>query len=212
VRSVRRLAIVAASAMATLVVSHELVYRFAHGRHAAEVMSIRGHDGYWQQFMVAVLALVVLIGGIAAVRLRQLSRLVARGTHDGASGTMERVTFLPALCRTWIGLIATTALLFVLQENAEPLVQGRALPGLTALVEAGGMPLGLIAAMSFLIGLVVTAVRWRHDTLVTRLAAVRPDWPRRISFERPVTRELMPAGLVAGPRSVRAPPAVWSLG
>lgn len=81
----RSAAAFAVVALATLAISHALVYLLAHGSGAAfaDAMAEDGHDQYWTMFVATV---VLALVGLALVAARQLLRLTrvaraARASH-----------------------------------------------------------------------------------------------------------------------------------
>jgi hypothetical protein len=205
-----------ALASVTLVLAHEVVFLAGYGTRFGMALADSGHGARWALAVVAVLTL----GGLLAVaagwrlyQLRTLARTLSEGRPGRASGTRDLT--MPALRRlvltAWTTLLASTSVLFVIQENWERLVVGQASPGLAVL----GSPeypnsLLVILVVTLVVAVIAGLYRWHRDALVARIAVARSRWPRR--NDAPPPREpahsRRPASILGRRQALRAPPAL----
>src|SRR5690349_6459670 len=128
----RSVGLVAALTLATVAVSHHLVYLLSHRARAgyAGAMTQHGHDATWTDILVVVGG-AVLVTSIAAARQLVRLRRQAAGLGPSAAHPGVRhlaVGFLHLL--VILTLLATAA--FLVQENLELLAAGHAMSGLGA--------------------------------------------------------------------------------
>lgn len=172
--------------LATLAISHELIYLIAHGPGDGyrTAMTDGGHDAYWMDFVLVVSLTCGSLLAVASVQLRRLSRqaaAIASGRdrshpHDGGLGSLLRLT-VPLWGR--VALLSTLA--FLAQENIETASVGQAMPGLGVIAGQQAVALPLFVLVSFGVALVRALVRWRRDVLLARTrgqaSARRPSRP-----------------------------------
>jgi hypothetical protein len=166
----------AVTALASLVLAHNLIFIAGFGSRFGAVMAHTGHDHGWT---VAALTSIGLAVSLLAVALRRLQQL--RRTALG-SGAMRLPTepglraFASRWLGWWVALTLVTAVLFVLQENLEHARIGASLPGLEVLWStAYPSAIAIILAVAFSISLVAALLGWRSSVLVARIAAARPN-------------------------------------
>jgi hypothetical protein len=195
-------------ALVALVLAHNLVFVQAYGSAYPNALARTGHDDAWTTAVLIVLALGLALLAAGLWQLHRLGRAAASAPLGSAS-TESAGSFAADLLRSWAGLTASTAALFVVQENLEHVVRGEPLPGAAVLVRAGSpVPLTIVAAVAFALALVGALYRWRRDVLTARIAAARARWrlepalPRR-SQETDRRPLLALGGSIRG----RAPPA-----
>jgi hypothetical protein len=198
----------AGMALVAHVLAHNLVFLATYGPRYGQALVETGHDTAWTTaFIVALgLGLALLVAG--TWQLRRLSRQArsvraAAGPRDPGPSA-----FAAHLGRLWRGLLPATALLFVLQENAEHLAVGDGLPGLGVLAR-GGSPLALtvIGAVTFGVALVGALYRWRRDTLVARISTGHGPWRRpTVKPQRPRGTDRRAPLALGGSVAGRAPP------
>lgn len=171
-RRVPGLLLSAMLALAVLVVGHNLVFLLTFGSEAGIALARTGHGSRWDETVLIVLTAEGLLATLAALRLAYLYRLVRRlGPHFATGGLSVRA-YVRALLPFWLGLFATSTLLFVLQENVEHWNAGLSLPGLGVLGAADYVsPLPVFALVSLFVAAVAALFRWGVTTLEARIAA-----------------------------------------
>jgi hypothetical protein len=182
---IRQIAAVATLVMASLAVSHELIYLLAHGTGAeySRAMQEGGHDRYWSSFVLTVAAVTLVLAVTAVCQIRRLMRqafLVQAGrlcVDDRGFGLFARLT-----ARLWLTLAAGTSVVFVMQENLETVAAANPLPALGVVSGEHAVALPVIAFVSLMVALVGALVRWGRHVLLSRLNSprvpVRPRAPR----------------------------------
>ncbi len=198
-------------AMVNLVVAHNLVFLHGYGPAYGEALARTGHGDSWQTAVVTVLCAGTGLLGIALWRLHRLGILVR--ALGGATVELDTGSsgFGHGLGRLWAGLTAATSLLFLIQENAERLLSGEGLPGLSVLGSSEYPDaLLIIGGVALAVALVGSLIRWRRAILIARLAAAVRHLHRRSGDRRrrPVDPDRRPATLLGRALAVRAPPAL----
>lgn len=196
--------------LASLALSHHLVYFLAHGpgESYSRAMTEAGHDRYWTTFLLLVGVVTVVLTVVGLRQLQRLTRLAAAarvGHLDVIDAGADR--FARLLVPLWLRLALLTAIAFLLQENLETLSVGQAAPGLGAVSGGHAAALPIIAAVSLLIAAVRALVCWRRDVLLARLRALRPSFGQEPE-PQPLVEVTLPVSPLDGHRNgVRAPPA-----
>jgi hypothetical protein len=200
-----------AMAAVALVTAHNLVFVLAYGAASGEALARSGHGDPWTDAVLVVLGAGAGLLATALWRLRQL------GLHVGALARAvpepeAAVTgFGRGLAGLWARLTIVTALLFLVQENAEHLQAGEALPGLGVLGSSEyPNALLVIAGVALVVALVGTLIRWRRAILIARFAAARRPRLRPASRARPACADpdRQPGTILGRALAVRAPPAL----
>jgi uncharacterized membrane protein YhaH (DUF805 family) len=199
----------AVTALASLVLAHNLIFIAGYGSRFPAVMAQTGHDHGWTVAALTSIGLSVSLLAVALRRLQELRR-TARGT-----GAM-RLPIEPGLrafasrwLAWWIALTLVTFVLFVIQENLEHAHIGTAMPGLAVLAsDAYPNAIAIILAVALGISLVAALLGWRSAVLIARIQAVRPrahsGASRAFRGSEPVDRR---RGSILGRRLAgRAPP------
>jgi len=163
------------TALASLVLGHNLIFIAGYGSRFGAALAHTGHDHGWT---VAALTSIGLAVSLLAVALRRLQQLRRRARGAGAM-RLPTEPGLRAFASRWLGwwiaLTLVTALLFVLQENLEHAHIRTALPGLAVLAsDAYPNAIGIIVAVALAISLVAALLGWRSAVLIARIEAVRP--------------------------------------
>jgi hypothetical protein len=199
---------IAAMGLVSLVVAHDLVFLAGFGPSYGAALLRTGHSTAWSSAVITV-----LIGAVGCVLLaaRQLRRLAAQAGASTAAGDYgpSMRTVAGRWVRLSLRLTALTAAAFVVQENAEHLASGEALPGLGTLgsVEYPNA-IWIIALVAFAVGLVGALFGWRFERLVARIRAVRPARrPPAASRRAPLDVDRRPLTLLGSGIAGRAPPA-----
>ncbi len=183
---VGRLAGLALLAFVALFLAHDAIYvaEYGAGRSYAAAMAATGHDGYYvpASLIVGVAALLAAVATL--LRLGHLT-IVAQSAAGRASRRRfidVGPTYFDELRALWSRLGPAVVLLFVLQENTEALLAGRAIPGADVLFGPGaGLVLPILGIATFLLAVVGAAIRWRTRILLGKVHA-----PRR--YARPQNR------------------------
>jgi hypothetical protein len=201
----------AVTALASLVLAHNLIFIAGYGSRFGAALAQTGHDHGWT---VAALTSIGLAGSLLAVALQRLQQL--RRTARGA-GAIRLPTepglraFASRWLAWWIALTLVTAVLLVIQENLEHAHIGTALPGLTVLAsDAYPNAIAIILAVALGISLVAALLGWRSSVLVARIEGLRPkarsEAAQSLGRPDPVDRR---QGSILGRRLAgRAPPFV----
>lgn len=190
----------------TLLLTHDAVWlvQLGPGGELASALRRGAHD-YWGAASAALAGIGVLIGIAASVRLRRL-RHMAR-TKSG-SRAVAIAPYASRLAAAWLRLALTVAIGFAIQENLEHLIVHGHAPGLGALA-GPEYPLALpvIAAITFLAGLLVAAFRVAEEILLARIGSSgRPRPPRRV--RHPELAVHRPAWSAPRLHAGRSPPAL----
>jgi hypothetical protein len=207
----RQIAVVATLVLASLAVSHELIYLLAHGVGAEYARAVQegGHDRYWTTFVLTV-AVVCLV--LAIVAVRQLSRLARQASlvRTGRLSVDDRGFSLLArlTARLWLLVAPGTSIAFLAQENVETITSTHALPGLVVVTGEHALALPVIALVSLLVALVGALVRCGRHMLLARLLRSLASIPRRVPRTLPPTSISRPPSTVAvQSHRLRAPPS-----
>jgi hypothetical protein len=198
-----------ATALVTLVLAHNVVFLATYGRRYGEALVQSGHDAAWTTAVGLVMGLGLALLTLGTWQLRRLSR------QARSLGAVDRLldpglaSFAAHLGRLWLGLTASTIVLFVTQENVEHLALGDPLPGIGVLARNGSpVALTVIAAVALGVALVGALFRWRRDVLIARIAAARGRWRlQRAQPRRSQAGDRRPQPALGGSISGRAPPA-----
>ena len=210
-RRVPSLVLTAVLALAVLVVGHNLVFLLTYGSDSGVALARTGHGIRWDETMRLVLGAEGLLATAATLRLAYLYRRVRRLSPGLVTGGLSVRGYVRALLPLWIGLFATSTMLFILQENFERWSAGVNLPGFGVLGSTSYVgPILVFALVSLFVAAVAALFRWGVTTLEARVAAARtparsvaPSPQRRFTLDpdRPATSIL--GRNLAG----RAPPA-----
>ena len=207
----RSIAAVATLVMASLSLSHELIYLLAHSSagNYAQAMQEGGHDRYWTTFVltVAVVSLALVMVVVRQLfRLRRLGASVRAGRLQVDDRALSLLTGMTA--RNWIVVTGTTSLGFLGQENLETVTAGHALPGFGVVGGEHFIALPVIALVSAAVALVGALVRWGRHVLLARLRRASelarrraPHLPHLRSLDRPTSTVALDG------HGLRAPPA-----
>ncbi len=176
-----------AFALLGFVVGHDAVFRAEYGALSSRALTMTG-EGYWLGFalvaaLVAAVPILAGVGGLVHLQhsIRQLRAAVAVGPQrpGGWRMTADRPA---APVRTWRAefahilprLTAATVSGFVLQENAQFLAAGHAMPGLAVLAwPYHPLSIPILCAISLLVSAAAAWIRWRGEVLASRLQAAR---------------------------------------
>lgn len=197
------------TALASLVLAHNLIFIAGYGSRFGAVMARTGHDHGWT---VAAITSICLAASLLAVAVRQLTHLRRAARGSGAvrlAGEPGLRAFAGLWLGWWIALTVATALLFVLQENMELARVGDTLPGLGILTSSAyPNATAIIVAVALGISFVAALLGWSSSVLTARIEAVR--WVPRagstpaLRMPEPIDRR---QGSILGRRLAgRAPP------
>jgi hypothetical protein len=210
-RRVPSLVLTAVLALAVLVVGHNLVFLLTYGSDSGVALAQTGHGSRWDETMRLVLGAEGLLATAATLRLAYLYRLVRLLRPGLVTGGLSARDYIRALLPLWIGLFATSTMLFILQENLERWSAGLNLPGLGVLGSASDVgPISVFALVSLFVAAVAALFRWGVTSLEARVAAART--PVRSAASSPQRRFALdprrPATSILGRNLAgRAPPA-----
>ncbi len=177
--------------MASLAVSHELIYLVAHGTgdEFAQAMQAGGHDGYWFQFALTIAGVTL---ALSAVAVRQLHRLRHQADAVSAGRLVVRDTGRRILARMtgqlWLLIAGGTVLAYVAQENIEVFAMMGRLPGLDVVTGAQIAAIPVIALTSLVVAVVGGLMRWRRHVLLARIRAALAPIRRTPAPMRQVSR------------------------
>jgi hypothetical protein len=213
-RALERLRFLALAALGSLV-AHDAIFAAQYGLGPARdhALAATAH-GYWPAFVLVTLLAFVAGAGATMRGVLHLRRLV-RGL-PATPRPADQPGYLVEVAHLWPRLLLVVAAAFLLQENLEHLVAGRALPGLWVL-SAPGYPLAMpvLVAVTGLLAAVGGWLQWHRETLVRRLVAgtAAASRPCRAPAHAPHRRWALLAALLAHRRILlrreaeRAPPA-----
>ena len=197
------------TALASLVLGHNLIFIAGYGSRFPAVLAHTGHDHGWTVAALTSIGLALSLLVIAMRRLQQLRRMA----RDARASRLASEPGLRAFGRRWLGwwmaLTLVTAVLFVLQENIEHARIGSALPGLEVLWStAYPSAIAIIVAVALGISLVAALLGWRSSVLIARIEAARPKASRAATPSLPPTEPIdRRKGSILGRRLAgRAPP------
>ena len=200
--------------MASLAVSHELIYLLAHGPGVEYTRAMRegGHDRYWTSFILTVVGVALVLAFVAVRQIRRLRRQasLARAGRldvtDGGLGLLARLTG-----RLFVSVGTGTATAFFLQENLETVTAGHPLPGLGVVAGEHAIALLVIGLASLVVALVGALFLWGRHVLLARLRRAALHARRRpVRASRPSsTTRPSPTGAVRA-HGLRAPPRLVS--
>lgn len=170
-----------------LFTAHDAVYiaQYGLGGRLAEVMTERGHDGYWVGMIGLAAVAVVLLAAITASILLGLRRRL-QATGSTRAGRPTSPPYLGEVLRLWRVLLPATLLLFALQENLEYLATNGDIPGIEALIGPNApLALPVLALVTLALAAIGGLVRWRIAALEGRLARSLARLRRRIEAVAP---------------------------
>jgi hypothetical protein len=162
----------AVTAVASMVLAHNLIFIAGYGSRFGAAMARTGHDHGWTLAAATAIGLAGMMLGIAVSRLLHLRRAARRAgavklpTEPGLRG------FAIRWLAWWIALTAMTAVLFVLEENFELSGVGASLPG-TGVLTSATYPnaIAIIVLVALGISLVAALLGWRTRVLTARIEA-----------------------------------------
>jgi hypothetical protein len=212
----RRLGGVVAAAivqLVALVLAHEMVFLARYGSRYNEELVHAGHGGAWAAAVQTSVILGVLLAAAGTYRLMRL-RLLLRGRSVRAlhEGRLPLPSLLAAWRRTALISTPATVALLTVQENVERWAIGQRLPGPAVLLTpeyAGGIWIALLVGVA--VALIVALFRWRRETLLARLSAVRRRPLRADTNDARHTGVQInppPDSLLGRRSALRAPPAL----
>jgi hypothetical protein len=202
---------VAVTALASLVLAHNLIFIAGYGSRFGAALAHTGHDHGWTVAALTSIGLAVSLLAVALTRLQQLRR-TAR-----SAGAMRLPTepglraFASGWLAWWIALTLVTGMLFVVQENLEHASIRTALPGLAVLAsDAYPNAIAIILAVALGISLVAALLGWRSAVLTARIEAMGAS-PRSVdaqSVGRPDQVDRRQGSILGRRLAGRAPPFV----
>ena len=201
----------AATALAALVLAHNLVFLFHSWAGFGRALTNTGHGQGWVTAAIVSLTLGGALVVAAAWRLRGLER---QARHLGLSvlpTEPDRRAMARRWLTWWVALVVVTALLFVLEENVELASIGQRLPGIGALV-SNQYPnaMLIIALVALAVSFVAALFGWKLEALIARLRAERAPHaaPARSmpKFGDPMDRR--PTSILGRRLAGRAPPVL----
>lgn len=199
----------AVTALASLVLAHNLIFIAGYGSRFGAVMAHTGHDHGWTVAALTSIGLAVCLLAVALRRLQELRR-TALGFGAMRLPTEPGLrTFASRWLGWWIALTLVTAVLFVLQENLEHAHVATALPGFAVLAsDAYPNAIAIILAVALGISLVAALLGWRSSVLTARIEAARPRARAGAarSFRRPEAVDRRQGSILGRRLAGRAPP------
>jgi hypothetical protein len=166
----------AVTALASLVLAHSVIFLAGYGSRFSAAMVHTGHDHGWALAAVTSIGLAGSMLGVAVGRLLQLRRTARMAGAVSQPSEPGLRAFGTRWLLWWIGLTATTALLFVLEENFELSRVGASLPGIGILTSAAyPNAIAIIVVVALGISLVAALLGWRSSVLVARIEAIRSE-------------------------------------
>jgi hypothetical protein len=197
------------TALASLVLAHNLIFIAGYGSRFGAVMEHTGHDHGWT---IAALTSIGLAASLLLIALRRLSQLRHAARMPGVE-TLPDEPGLRAFAGRWLGwwlaLTLVTAVLFVIQENLELASVGSALPGL-GILSSTAYPhaIVIIPLVALGLSLVAALLGWRTSVLIARIQAARSE-ARPVAVQplgRPEPIDLRPGSILGRRLAGRAPP------
>jgi hypothetical protein len=166
----------AVTALASLVLAHNLIFIAGYGSRFGTVMAHTGHDHGWTVAAVTSIGLAASLLGVTLGRLWQLRRS-ARGAGAMSLSTEPGLrAFASRWLAWWLALTLVTSSMFVVEENLELTSVGSALPGLGVLASAAyPNALAIILVIALAISMVAALLGWRSSVLLARIQAARSD-------------------------------------
>jgi hypothetical protein len=199
----------AVTALASLVLAHNLIFIAGYGPRFGIVMAHTGHDHGWTIAALTSIGLAASLLGVTLGRLWQLRRSARGARATTLSGEPGLGVFATRWLAWWIALTLVTASLFVLQENLELVSIGNAMPGMGILASAAfPNAIVIILVVALGISLVAALLGWRTSVLIARIQAARsetrPGTAPELGRNEPIDRR---RGSILGRRLAgRAPP------
>jgi hypothetical protein len=197
------------TALASLVLAHNLIFIAGYGSRFGAVMEHTGHDHGWT---VAALTSIGLAASLLLVALRRLHQLRRAARMAGVETLPDEPglrSFAGRWLSWWLALTLVTALLFTLQEYLELASVGSTVPGLGILGSAAyPHAIMIIPLVALGISLVAALLGWRTSVLIARILAARtetrPVAAHELGRNEPIDRR---RGSILGRRLAgRAPP------
>jgi hypothetical protein len=162
----------AVTALASLVLAHNLIFIAGYGSRFGAAMARTGHDHGWTLAAATGIFLAGSMLGTAVGRLLQLRRAAHRAGAVSLPTEPGLRVFAIRWLAWWIALTAITAVLFVLEENFELSRVGASLPGIGVLTSAAyPNAIAIIVAVALGISLVAALLGWRASVLTARIEA-----------------------------------------
>jgi hypothetical protein len=201
----------AVTALASLVLAHNLIFIAGYGSRFGAAMARTGHDHGWTLAAATGIFLAGSMLGTAVGRLLQLRRAAHRAGAVSLPTEPGLRVFAIRWLAWWIALTAITAVLFVLEENFELSRVGASLPGIGVLTSAAyPNAIAIIVAVALGISLVAALLGWRASVLTARIEAarsrIRSSAAPALHLHEPIDRR---EGSLLGRRLAgRAPPLI----
>jgi hypothetical protein len=197
------------TALASLVLAHNLIFIAGYGSRFGAVLEHTGHDHGWT---IAALTSIGLAASLLLIALRRLSQLRRTARMPGVETLPDEPglrAFAGRWLSWWLALTLVTAVLFVMQENLELASVGSALPGLGILSSAAyPHAIVIIPLVALGISLVAALLGWRTSVLMARIQAARSE-ARLVAVQplgRPELIDLRPGSILGRRLAGRAPP------
>lgn len=169
----------AVTALAGLVLAHNLVFLVGYGTRFGPALAHTGHNDAWTLAVIGSLTLGSAILAAALWRVRGLRREALNAGASRLPTEPDARGFLRRWLGWWIALTLTIAVLFVLQENLELARIGRHMPGISILISAAyPHAISIIAAVALAVSLVAALLGWKIEILTARLRAMTSTSPR----------------------------------
>lgn len=210
--SLRSAVVPGALVLASLALSHHLVYFLAYGEGPAyaRAMTAAGHDRYWASFLLVVGGSSVALVAVSVHQLRRLARLaearrVGGATFqvcDGSLGVLFEMILL-----IWLRVAAVTSVAYLLQENLETLTAGVAVPGFSVVTGEHAVAIPVITLVSLALATVRAIAHWRRDLLLARLRSIVPRYRSDARLRRALDRERRLRHDLGSIHRERAPPS-----
>ena len=165
----------AVTALAGLVLAHNLIFLVGYGARFGPALAHTGHNDAWTLAVIVSLTLGSAILAAALWRVRGLRREALNAGANRLPTEPDARAFLRRWLGWWIALALTIAVLFVVQENLELARIDRPMPGIGLLVSvAYPHAIAIIAAVALAVSLVAALLGWKIEILMARLRAMTP--------------------------------------
>jgi len=169
----------AATALAGLVLAHNLIFLAGYGARFGQALAHTGHNDAWTLAVIVSLTLGSAILAAALWRVRGLRREALNAGANRLPTEPDAHAFLRRWLGWWIALALTIAVLFVVQENMELARIDRPMPGIGILASAAyPHSIAIIAAVALVVSLVAALLGWKIEILMARLRALTSTSPR----------------------------------
>ncbi len=161
-----------ASALAALVLAHNLIFLAHYWSGFGEALTSTGHGQAWVTAAVVSLALGVALVAGAAWRLRTLQGEAGQLGVSRLQGEPDRRAMARRWLIWWAVLLVVTAVLFVLEENVELASIGQRLPGIGVLVsDQYPNAIVIISLVALAVSFVAALFGSKIDALIARIHA-----------------------------------------